>query len=371
MAFLEISSVSKSFGAVKVLDDITLEIERGEFVVFVGPSGCGKSTLLRMITGLDSPNSGTVSIEGKVMNDIEPAKRGTAMVFQSYALYPHMSAYDNVSFGLRMAHTAKTLIRQRVDAAAAILRLDKLLHRRPRELSGGQKQRVAIGRAIVREPRVFLFDEPLSNLDAELRVQMRAELIELHRRLDVTMIYVTHDQIEAMTMADRMVVLNAGRMQQVGRPLDLYDDPDNRFVAGFVGSPRMNFLAGEVVGADATSTRLLHAGGTGPLTLPIGGLQGQLKVEIGVRPDHLRILADGEDPPPAAIAFTGRVTFVEELGNVTYVHIVLDDGTPIVVGAGRGPRIGTDDVRITAPVGHALLFAQDGCRLRGRNGTGK
>ena len=260
MAFLDISRVSKSFGTLSILENVDLTIERGEFVVFVGPSGCGKSTLLRMISGLEDVTSGTISIEGEVVNDMEPARRGTAMVFQSYALYPHMTTFQNMSFGLRMAHRPRDFIAAQVQKAARILQLDKLLDRRPGQLSGGQKQRVAIGRAIVREPRVFLFDEPLSNLDAELRVQMRAELMDLHRRLGTTMIYVTHDQVEAMTLADKMVVMQGGRVQQAGRPLDLYDDPDNRFVAGFVGSPRMNFLPARVTGAEAGGLRLALPG---------------------------------------------------------------------------------------------------------------
>src|SRR4051794_33098201 len=260
MAFLEISSVSKAFGNVSVLDNVNLTIEHGEFVVFVGPSGCGKSTLLRIISGLEAVSSGTVSIDEQVVNEVEPAQRGTAMVFQSYALYPHMTTLENVSFGLRMARRPRDFIAKKVQEAANILRLEKLLDRKPGQLSGGQKQRVAIGRAIVREPRVFLFDEPLSNLDAELRVQMRAELMDLHSRLGTTMIYVTHDQVEAMTLADKMVVMNAGRVQQVGRPLDLYDDPDNRFVPGFVGSPKMNFLPARVVTASQNEIRVAGIG---------------------------------------------------------------------------------------------------------------
>ena len=262
MAFLEISSATKTFGSVSVLQDVNLDIEHGEFVVFVGPSGCGKSTLLRMISGLENITEGTISIEGEVMNQVEPAERGTAMVFQSYALYPHMTVHDNVSFGLRMAHKAKSFIDERVQQSAGILQLSSLLDRKPAQLSGGQKQRVAIGRAIVREPRVFLFDEPLSNLDAELRVQMRAELMQLHRRLGTTMIYVTHDQVEAMTLADKMVVMNGGRIQQAGQPLTLYDDPDNRFVAGFVGSPKMNFMKAVVTGSEGKKLHLADIAGS-------------------------------------------------------------------------------------------------------------
>ena len=248
MAQLDIVHVSKAFGETEVLRDVNLQISSGEFVVFVGPSGCGKSTLLRAISGLEEISRGEIRLDGQLINDVDPAKRGVAMVFQSYALYPHMTAFDNMGFSLKLAHTPKPTLREKVAAAAGILRLEKLLERRPGALSGGQKQRVAIGRAIVREPKVFLFDEPLSNLDAELRVQMRAELAQLHDRLGTTMIYVTHDQVEAMTLADTMVVMNSGVVQQCGRPLNIYEDPDNMFVAGFIGSPRMNLLKAVVVG---------------------------------------------------------------------------------------------------------------------------
>ncbi len=361
MAFLEITSVSKSFGGHGVLDDVDLSIERGEFVVFVGPSGCGKSTLLRMISGLETVSSGTIAIEGEVVNDVEPAQRGTAMVFQSYALYPHMSIFQNVSFGLRMAHRPRDLIRDKVNKAAAILKLDRLLDRKPAQLSGGQKQRVAIGRAIVREPRVFLFDEPLSNLDAELRVQMRAELMDLHRRLGTTMIYVTHDQVEAMTLADKMVVMSAGRIQQAGRPLDLYDDPDNRFVAGFVGSPKMNFLPARVVSA-GPELRLSLAGGA-EVAMPLSGPAPGDAVEIGLRPEHLRLASPGAEAQ--GLMLEGKVTLIEELGSESFVHMDLADGTRVTIRAGRDEAVDGDRLRATADLRHALLFAADGSRIRG------
>ncbi|RYE41663.1 MAG: sn-glycerol-3-phosphate ABC transporter ATP-binding protein UgpC [Hyphomicrobiales bacterium] len=367
MAFLDISSVSKSFGSVSILKDVDLKIEQGEFVVFVGPSGCGKSTLLRMISGLEEISAGTISIEGEVMNEVEPADRGAAMVFQSYALYPHMTTFQNVSFGLRMAYKARDFIAARVSEAATILQLEKLLGRKPGQLSGGQKQRVAIGRAIVREPRVFLFDEPLSNLDAELRVQMRAELTELHKRLGTTMIYVTHDQIEAMTLADKMVVMNGGHIQQAGPPLTLYDDPDNQFVAGFVGSPKMNFLPAELASADANSVKLTGLGQMASASLPIGGVGGAARpVTLGVRPEHLGIVADGA--PQGELELQARVTLVEELGAESFVHLTLNDGTPVVVRARRDAAQAGSMVRLRIDADRALLFERDGLRIRGSAG---
>jgi ABC-type sugar transport system ATPase subunit len=368
MAFLDITSVTKSFGSVSVLKNVSLSIEQGEFVVFVGPSGCGKSTLLRMITGLEDPTSGTIAIDGQVVNDVEPAQRGTAMVFQSYALYPHMTVYQNMSFGLRMAGKSKVFNRERVERAASILRLEQLLDRKPAQLSGGQKQRVAIGRAIVREPRVFLFDEPLSNLDAELRVQMRAELMELHRRLGTTMIYVTHDQVEAMTLADKMVVMHAGRIQQAGTPLALYDNPDNRFVAGFVGSPKMNFLPARVVGWDGTSVRLEAIAGWGSATLPFAGLPRTLDtVELGLRPEHLRLVS-ADAATSGALVLEGRVALAEELGAESYVHVDLADGTRVIARAGRDAARSSQTARLVGELDRAILFAPDGTRLRGAGG---
>lgn len=369
MAFLEISSVSKAFGRVDVLENVNLQIDRGDFVVFVGPSGCGKSTLLRMISGLETISSGKIAIEGEVVNDVEPAQRGTAMVFQSYALYPHMSVFGNVSFGLRMARKAREFISEQVHTAASILQLEKLLERKPGQLSGGQKQRVAIGRAIVREPRVFLFDEPLSNLDAELRVQMRTELMDLHSRLGTTMIYVTHDQVEAMTLADKMVVMNGGHVQQAGRPLELYDDPDNRFVAGFVGSPRINLLPAEVAGTDAVTVRLKAIGGSTEAVLPFEGFDNTIRTaEIGLRPHHLGILADGTPKPDGTLLLEGSVAFVEELGDVTYVHLDLADGNRVILRADRNSYTGQSRLRSVAEIGNVLLFGPDGKRLRSQAG---
>ncbi|MGO4835711.1 ABC transporter ATP-binding protein, partial [Rhizobiaceae sp. 2RAB30] len=292
MAELEITSVCKSFGAVEVLRDVNLKIRSGEFVVFVGPSGCGKSTLLRMITGLEKETSGDIYIDGKRVNDVDPAKRGTAMVFQSYALYPHMSVYNNIAFPLKMAGEDKAVIDKKVKDAARVLNLANYLDRRPGQLSGGQRQRVAIGRAIVRQPKAFLFDEPLSNLDAALRGTMRLEISELHQQLGTTMIYVTHDQVEAMTMADKIVVLNAGNIEQVGSPLELYRSPKNLFVAGFIGSPKMNFLKGQPAAARGAET-------------------------IGVRPEHLAISSDKGE-------WKGTVGVAEHLGADTFVHVHTD-----------------------------------------------
>ncbi|MGY2993760.1 lactose/L-arabinose transport system ATP-binding protein [Mesorhizobium sp. URHB0026] len=288
MATVTLTNVAKRFGAFEVVHGADIDIADGEFVVFVGPSGCGKSTLLRMIAGLEDISGGEIAIGGKVVNDVEPADRGIAMVFQSYALYPHMSVEQNLSFGLRMTGNPKADTERRVKRAAEILRISELMDRRPKKLSGGQRQRVAIGRAIVREPQVFLFDEPLSNLDAELRVQMRVEISRLHKELGATMVYVTHDQTEAMTLADRIVVLRAGHIEQIGRPLELYDNPDNMFVAGFVGSPKMNFIKAHIVGRDEKGVVVELAGEEKTrITQPLkcAGPELGSKVIVGVRPE--------------------------------------------------------------------------------------
>ena len=316
MSTINLRHVHKSYGSLEVINDINLDIDKGEFIVFVGPSGCGKSTLLRMIAGLEDINSGDLIIDGKRANDIAPADRGIAMVFQSYALYPHMTVYENLAFSLRVARVTKDELDKRVRAAAAMLQLDPYLLRRPRELSGGQRQRVAIGRAIVREAQVFLFDEPLSNLDAALRVATRIELARLKESLpDTTMVYVTHDQVEAMTLADRIVVLNGGRIEQIGRPVELYDRPCNLFVAGFIGSPAMNML--DVEGRqDDTIFRLSLAGRPDTaLTIPIDGNPSAVPAKLGVRPEHL-LISEAD-----AAMFTGRVDIVEHLGEVTLAYL--------------------------------------------------
>jgi multiple sugar transport system ATP-binding protein len=323
MANLELRGVVKRFGAVEVIHGVDLKIDDGEFTVFVGPSGCGKSTLLRMIAGLEAVSAGEVYIGDELVNDVAAAKRGLAMVFQSYALYPHMSVRKNLSFGLETIGAPKAEIVKRVAHAADILQIDQLLERRPGQLSGGQRQRVAIGRAIVREPRIFLFDEPLSNLDAELRVQMRVEINKLHRRLGATMIFVTHDQVEAMTLADRIVVLRAGVIEQVGTPLDLYNHPANLFVAGFIGSPRMNFLAAEAEG-DNGNGRIVGKAGL-KLSIPAGADWRPGKVTFGVRPEHL-VLAD-----PTGALLSGQVQIAEHLGGETFVYVALPSGETVTV----------------------------------------
>jgi multiple sugar transport system ATP-binding protein len=355
MASLELKDVVKRFGAAEVIHGVDLKIEDGEFVVFVGPSGCGKSTLLRMIAGLEQISAGQVYIDGELVNDIAAAKRGLAMVFQSYALYPHMSVRKNLSFGLETMGAPKAEIRKRVAQAAEILQINELLDRRPGQLSGGQRQRVAIGRAIVREPRIFLFDEPLSNLDAELRVQMRVEINKLHRRLGVTMIFVTHDQVEAMTLADRIVVLRAGRIEQVGTPLDLYNHPANLFVAGFIGSPRMNFLAAQMVADEAGEIRI--QGGSGlNLSFPSGNSQrSQDKVTFGVRPEHLKIV------DPEAAMLTGEVQIAEHLGGETFIYVTLPSGETVVAEIkGQADVQPGERVGLEVDAGSYHIFGSDG-----------
>ena len=329
MGALSLRDVTKAFGPTKVIHGVSFDIADGGFTVFVGPSGCGKSTLLRMICGLESVSSGEIAIDGAVVNDVPAARRGLAMVFQSYALYPHMTVYQNMAFGLENLGTPPAEIARRVGDAARMLKLDTYLQRKPTALSGGQRQRVAIGRAIVREPRIFLFDEPLSNLDAELRVGMRAELTALHRRLQTTMIYVTHDQVEAMTMGDTIVVLRAGRVEQVGAPLALYNTPANLFVAGFIGSPRMNFLEGSFAAAD-NGRAVVSVPGLGLFhtEAPIGAAQPGEAATIGIRPEHLR-LGEGRN------SISGIVAGVEQLGGLSYVRLEQPDITVQIPGQTR------------------------------------
>ncbi len=303
MASVDIKEVRKSYGPVEVLHGVSVPIKNGEFVVLVGPSGCGKSTLLRMIAGLENITAGTVSIGERVVNNVHPKERDIAMVFQNYALYPHMTVSDNMAFSLKLKGTDKATIKAQVDKAAGILGLGNLLERYPRQLSGGQRQRVAMGRAIVRDPQVFLFDEPLSNLDAKLRVAMRAEIKELHQRLKTTTIYVTHDQIEAMTMADKIVVMHDGHIEQIGAPLELYDNPQNQFVAGFIGSPSMNFLTGTLKGSVVETT----SGAKLPVAkIPVNS-DGR-HVTYGVRPEHFTIADDGVDAEVIVVEPTGSET---------------------------------------------------------------
>ncbi len=341
MASIQFRSVRKSFRSTEILHGLDFDVQSGEFVALVGPSGCGKSTLLRLLAGLEDLTDGTIAIGGRVMNDVAPKDRDIAMVFQSYALYPNMNVAANMGFALRMQRQSPEAIAERVDRAAAILNLDKLLHRFPRELSGGQRQRVAMGRAIVRDPKVFLFDEPLSNLDAKLRVSMRAEIRALHQRLGTTTVYVTHDQVEAMTMADRIVVMRDGIIEQIGSPLALYDHPVNTFVAQFIGSPSMNLLAG-VVGDDGKGgPALLQDGSAWPL--PAGGrFRPGDTLTYGIRPEHLRLCAPGQG------ALRATVEVVEPSGAQTELVLRVGQGTTVNafvhgrVGAVAGDEVGLD-----------------------------
>ena len=337
MGALTLTNVSKSFGATDVIKGVDLQVEEGEFCVFVGPSGCGKSTLLRMIAGLEDVTGGDVAIDGVRVNDTAPAKREIAMVFQSYALYPHLTVRDNMGLALKQAGVAKAEIATLTDRAAGMLALGPLMERRPAELSGGQRQRVAIGRAIVRRPKLFLFDEPLSNLDAALRVQTRIEIARLHRDLGATMIYVTHDQVEAMTLADKIVVLRAGKVEQVGRPMDLYNDPDNTFVAGFIGSPQMNFLKAGALGLRSDT--------------------------LGIRPEHLAISRDGG---AAAGRIAGRISHVEKLGGETLVYVHTEDQGLLTVRLfGEHDYAVEEAVHLTVDQTRAFHFDAQGQRIRG------
>ncbi len=351
MAQVDLKGVAKSFGAVRVIEGLNLSIPDGAFTVFVGPSGCGKSTLLRLIAGLEELTGGDIEIGGRNVNKADPIERGVAMVFQNYALYPHMTVEQNISFSLRMARVRKAEIAERVADAARTLQVEELLQRKPAQLSGGQRQRVAIGRAIVRDPEVFLFDEPLSNLDAELRVSMRVEIAKLHQHIGATMIYVTHDQTEAMTLADQIVVMRAGKIEQVGVPQRLYEDPDNLFVAGFIGSPRMNFLKATLAGGTAT----LAAGSA----LPVPGLADTTDLLVGLRPEHFVV------EEPADLVFDFHVDVVENLGGTRYLYGTTTSGESLIVEARDGVHIRPGAaVRIGAPKARALLFESSGTRLR-------
>jgi lactose/L-arabinose transport system ATP-binding protein len=357
MSSLKLKGVRKSFGALEVIKGVDLEIESKEFVVFVGPSGCGKSTLLRMIAGLEHITAGELEIAGQRMNDVDPSRRGIAMVFQSYALYPHMTVRENMGFALRFAKVPKEEIARHVNDAARILALEPLLDRYPKQLSGGQRQRVAIGRAIVRNPQVFLFDEPLSNLDAELRVHMRIEIARLHKELQTTIIYVTHDQVEAMTLADKIVVLRDGIVEQSGRPLDLYDDPANQFVAGFIGSPRMNFLPAKVVDTAAgTTVELVHHKGV-RVTLPVSGAKAGEAVTLGIRPEHF-------GAPGGSADLTLDIDVAEHLGSTSYVY-ARAGGEPLIIEREESRHeIGQERLTVSIDQNRAYLFDSQGRRIR-------
>ncbi len=350
MSYLTITELQKHYDSYHALRGINLSITEGEFVVFVGPSGCGKSTLLRTIAGLESSSEGSINLDNRDITELASSKRDLAMVFQSYALYPHMTVADNLSFALRLAKVPDNEIAEKVRSVSASLQLDPLLDRKPKELSGGQRQRVAIGRAIVRQPKVFLFDEPLSNLDAALRVQMRLELARLHKKLGTTMIYVTHDQVEAMTLADRVVILNAGQIEQVGTPLELYRQPNSRFVAEFIGTPKMNLL--EVFDITRQDSQLSLDIGVGHINFPNNRINGPVpsSVKLGIRPEHMHLVEEGGD-------FSGKIELVEHLGSEAYTHIQLESQQTIIVKAPARSNIQDGQlVQIKIDLDEVILF---------------
>jgi len=358
---LQITNLSKRYGSVEILKNIDLDIHSGEFVVFVGPSGCGKSTLLRCIAGLETISEGTLEIDGEVVNERAPSKRGIAMVFQSYALYPHMNVFNNMAYALKLQKLPKEQIKQKVGSVAEILQLTPYLDRLPKQLSGGQRQRVAIGRAIVRNPKVFLFDEPLSNLDAALRVATRIEIAKLHERMaNVTMIYVTHDQVEAMTLADRIVVLNAGRIEQIGRPMDLYETPANLFVAGFIGSPAMNMVPCVIEAGGAEARVRPDNGASVKVAAQIPANATGMKGTFGVRPEDINLSKSGD------AIFKGRVEIVEHLGELTLLYVDCGNPEKLVlakldgnVAVNRG-----DEVGLAAPIENLHVFDEKGVAVR-------
>jgi sn-glycerol 3-phosphate transport system ATP-binding protein len=353
MAKVELRNVRKSYGALEVIHGIDMHAADGEFIVIVGPSGCGKSTLLRMVAGLEAITSGEIEIGDRVVNNLEPKDRDIAMVFQNYALYPHMSVFANMAYGLRIRGLAKAQIEERVKRAAEILELGPLLQRTPRQLSGGQRQRVAMGRAIVREPAVFLFDEPLSNLDAKLRVQMRFEIQKLHRRLKTTSLYVTHDQVEAMTLAQRMIVMNAGRAEQIGTPMEVYQNPATVFVAGFIGSPAMNFIDGR-----SEDNGRIQLDGSGALIVPKAPAAGK-KLTIGIRPEHLT------PSKPSEANLVGSVEVIEALGADTLLHVAVAGRTIIArLPAGTPAEVG-EPIALAADRDRIYMFdAETGARVQ-------
>jgi len=360
MADVKLTNIKKNFGNVDILHGISLDIKHGEFVVLVGASGCGKSTLLRMIAGLEDISSGSLEISGREVNHIAPAQRGIAMVFQSYALYPHMNVFKNMSYGLKVKGESKDDIKNKVEGAADTLDIKHLLKRLPRELSGGQRQRVAIGRAIVRDPNVFLFDEPLSNLDAALRVQTRVEIGKLHKKLGTTIIYVTHDQIEAMTLGDKIVVMNEGKISQAGSPLELYQHPNNQFVAGFIGSPKMNFIAGKISAIESDhllielSNHCFSKAYVDVSSANVGDI-----ITVGIRPEHLCEDVEHET------SFSANVSLIEQLGEATYFYLKLDDGSEIVMrGSGESTTTFAEKINVSLMPENLHIFNSAGVALR-------
>ncbi|TDO95808.1 ABC transporter ATP-binding protein [Marinomonas balearica] len=359
MATIKLTNVIKRFQETETIHGVNLDLEDGEFVVFVGPSGCGKSTLLRLIAGLEDITDGELHIDGKIMNSVAPAERGVAMVFQSYALYPHMTVKDNMSFGLRMTGSDPEYIESRVQEAAEILHLDKLLDRKPKALSGGQRQRVAIGRAIVREPKVFLFDEPLSNLDAELRVDMRVQIAKLHNQLKSTMVYVTHDQVEAMTLADKIVVLRDGNIEQVGSPMALYHNPANEFVAGFIGSPKMNFLKGKITHVIDGKATISVSGQS--ITLHIKDQNQVIEgdtVSLGIRPEHLAEFNSESD-----IKLNVNIDVAEHLGGTSFLYATCGDESLTIEVSGQNMSRSGELLEIGAKLSDCYLFDSKGNSL--------
>ena len=358
MANINIQNINKYFGKVHVIKDISLDIKSESFTVLVGPSGCGKSTMLRMIAGLEEINSGTISIDGQIVNNLPPKERDIAMVFQSYALYPHMTVFDNMAFGLKLEKKSNDEINERVNEAAKILQIQDYLDRKPKQLSGGQRQRVAIGRAITRKPKVFLFDEPLSNLDAALRVQMRVELAKLHDQLNATMIYVTHDQTEAMTLANDIVVLDQGIVSQKGTPMDLYNSPKNLFVAGFIGSPKMNFIESTVISKNSNSSEV-DILGSGKLSIPkvLSNISEGDKIKIGIRPEHLEINQISD------VVWEGKVFVAEKLGSGTFLYLE-KDGEPLVVQTDGDTKIKVGDtIKVGINSSRCHIFNEKGSSI--------
>lgn len=354
MADININTINKYYGDVHVIKDVSLDIKSQSFTVLVGPSGCGKSTMLRMIAGLEDINSGTISIDGQIVNDLPPKQRNIAMVFQSYALYPHMTVFDNMAFGLKLEKRSKDEINERVQEAARILQIEDYLQRKPKQLSGGQRQRVAIGRAITRKPKVFLFDEPLSNLDAALRVQMRVELAKLHDQLNATMIYVTHDQTEAMTLADDIVVLDEGIVSQSGSPMEMYNNPKNLFVGGFIGSPKMNFIPSKIISTNNNVTEI-DLFNSSKIFIPKTSSNASVgdSVHLGIRPEHLLINQDGD------ANWESKVFVVEKLGSGTFLYLE-KDGEPLVVETEGDTDIKVGDtVKIGFTASRCHLFDQE------------